>query len=61
MMAVNDKQVNKQSVRYEMLTAVLDCDSNFLICCKYKGFHVQVLLHLQNELMKLEEKLENLN
>ena len=60
-MAVNDKQINKQPVRYGMLAAVLDCNSNFLICCKYEGFHVQVLLHLQNELAKLEEELKNLN
>ena len=44
-----------------MLAAVLDCNSNFLICYKYEGFHVQVLLYFQNELIKLEEELENLN
>ena len=61
MMAVNDKQINKQSVGYEMLAAVLDCDPNFLICHKYREFHVQILLHLQNELTELKKELENLN
>ena len=60
-MAANDKQINKQPVRYGMLTAVLDCDSNFLICCKYGRLYVQVLLQLQDELMILEEELKNLN
>ena len=60
-MAVNDKQINKQSVKYEMLTAVLNCDSNFLICHKYEGLHVWVLLHFQDELTELEEELKNLN
>ena len=61
MMAANDKQINKQPVGYGMLTAVLDCNLNFLICCKYEGLHVQVLLHFQDELMELEEELENLD
>ena len=60
-MTANDKQINKQPVGYGMLTAVLNCDSNFLIYCKYRGLHVQILLHLQNELMELEEELEDLN
>ena len=60
-MAVNDKQINKQSVGYGMLTAVLNCNSNFLICYKYRELYVWILLHLQNELIKLEEELENLN
>ena len=61
MMAANDKQVNKQSVGYGMLAIVLDCNSNFLICHKYRELHVQVLLHFQNELMELKEELKGLN
>ena len=60
-MTVNDKQINKQSVRYGMLTAVLDCNSNFLICHKYRELYVQILLHLQNELAELKKELKNLN
>ena len=60
-MTANDKQINKQSVKYEMLTAVLNCNSNFLICHKYRELYVWILLHLQNELTELEEELENLN
>ena len=61
MMAANDKQINKQFMRYEMLAAVLNYDLNFLICYKYEELHVQVLLHFQNELTELEEELKNLN
>ena len=39
-MAVNNKQINKQFVEYEMFAAVLDCNLNFLICHKYRGFYV---------------------
>ena len=39
----------------------MNSDPNFLICRKFGRLHVQVLLHLQDEIAVLEEELEDLD
>ena len=39
----------------------MNSDPNFLICRKFGRLHVQVLLHLQDEIAELEEELEDLD
>ena len=46
---------------YGRLAAFEDCDPNFLIYRKYGWLHNRLLLHLQDELKKLEEDLERLD
>ena len=44
---------------YGKAAAFEDCDPNFLIYRKFGWLHNRVLLHLQDELQELEQKLES--
>ena len=46
---------------YGRLAAFEDCDPNFLIYRKFGWLYNRLLLHLQDELKKLEEDLERLD
>ena len=43
---------------YGKLAAFIDCDPNFRIYRKFGWLHNRVLLHIQDELQKLEQELE---
>lgn len=43
---------------YGKLAAFMDCDPNFRIYRKFGWLHNRVLLHIQDELQKLEHELE---
>ena len=43
---------------YGKLAAFIDCDPNFRIYRKFGWLHNRVLLHIQDELQKLEKELE---
>ena len=53
--------VDEYDEGYGRLAAFEDCDPNFLIYRKYGWLHNRLLLHLQDELKKLEEDLERLD
>ena len=53
--------MNGYSEGYGRLAAFEDCDPNFLIYRKFGWLHNRLLLHLQDELKKLEEDLERLD
>ena len=46
---------------YGKLAAYIDCDPNFRIYRKFGWLHNRVLLHLQDELQKLEQELEGVD
>ena len=46
---------------YGRLAAFIDCDPNFRIYRKFGWLHHRVLLHIQDELHKLEQELEGID
>lgn len=46
---------------YGKLAAFIDCDPNFRIYRKFGWLHNRVLLHIQDELQKLEDDLERID
>ncbi len=53
--------MDQYPVGYGKLAAVEGCDPNFLIYRKFAWLHNRILLHLQDELVELEEDLEALD
>lgn len=53
--------MDQYPVGYGKLAAVEDCDPNFLIYRKFGWLRNRALLHLQDELVELEEDLEALD
>lgn len=59
--AKSDTLVDEYERGYSRLAAVEDCDPDFLICRKFGWLHSRLLLHLQDDLQRLERELERLD
>ena len=53
------RAVDEYPKGYGKAAAFETCDPNFLIYRKFEWLHARVLLHIQDELQELEEKLES--
>ena len=59
--STNSIVVDSYPLGYGRVAAFEDCDPSFLISRKFGRLHSRVLLHLQDEVQELEEKLEALD
>lgn len=57
----NSFTVESYAKGYPRMAAVYDCDANFSACRKFGWLHNRVLLHLQAELGRLEDELQDLD
>ncbi|KAF6237541.1 hypothetical protein HO173_004431 [Letharia columbiana] len=55
------RTLDEYPVGYPQLAAFEDCDPAFLICRKFGWLHTRLLLHLQDDLEKLEWDLEQVD
>ena len=55
------RPVDQYPEGYGKLAAFIDCDPNFRIYRKFGWLHNRVLLHIQDELQKLEQELEGVD
>ncbi|MCJ1240409.1 hypothetical protein MMC14_008411 [Varicellaria rhodocarpa] len=58
---LNTRSLDQYPKGYGKLAAFQDCDPNFLIYRKFSWLHNRVLLHRQDELVELEDRLERLD